>query len=293
VDISKAHAILGVDPSIPIEEVGQRYRLRAQMLHPDRLVGKPGLVDEAGRAMAELNQAWKVVSSADADGTRMQGQQAADAAPSAQRYPHRGECDLCGTAPAADISLGSNVGLILVRRTKRITPQLCRRCGISLFRELQSETLVKGWWGIISAFVNVGTVLSNWSAIRGHRARLPEPNRRDPAVISPLAPGRPLARPVLGRPGPILATLAFAWLAFGTALGAISNAVEGGAAGQRESEVQSPVGSCLDESGYVADCDGSAAVYRITQQVPSAASCGSLEVFTSNGGNVYCATKLR
>lgn len=38
--LSRAYAILGVEATTPIEEVKQRYRMRAQMLHPDRQAGK-------------------------------------------------------------------------------------------------------------------------------------------------------------------------------------------------------------------------------------------------------------
>ncbi|MCA1984737.1 J domain-containing protein [Nocardioides nematodiphilus] len=148
-DLQMAYATLGIDEGVPIREVQQRYRARAQMLHPDRVQGSPKLLDEASRAMAELNAAWEVVADADRRGARHQktrGFEHAEQEP--LRTAGQGECDSCGSFPAALVQYRVVVGTVLFWRTRGVTLELCRTCGLSMFREAQAETMTKGWWGM-------------------------------------------------------------------------------------------------------------------------------------------------
>ena len=300
-DLSRAHATIGVEPITPIDEVRARYRMRAQMLHPDRLGDRPGLLDEAQRAMAELNAAWEVISSAERAGTRASGavrESDDNRGADGTRYPVEGECDLCGSAPATRLRLRSTTGMVLTRRDLRIEPDLCRRCGISMFREVQSDTLTKGWWGLTAAFVNVGNVLGNVSEIRRHRFLLREPDHRDPQVLTPLPPGLPLAKPLARRPAPIVSTGAFALaIAAVFSLGATSAPTEvtpsdPGSETPTNQRGETEVGICLNGDGAVTGCAGSFARYQITGKVLDAAECGYLEVFSSTDGGIYCARLL-
>lgn len=51
---------MGVSENTPMEEVKQKYRARAQMLHPDKITD-PALRKEAQSAMQELNHAWETI----------------------------------------------------------------------------------------------------------------------------------------------------------------------------------------------------------------------------------------
>ena len=106
------------------------------------------------------------------------------------------ECELCGSAPALPLVLRQETGKILWRTRRRMEGTFCRDCGLALFRSNQNRTLITGWWGVLSFFVNIGSVLANtaaWAKVR----RLDSP-RRDPAVVSyleaPLEVGSPLYR---------------------------------------------------------------------------------------------------
>jgi len=82
--------------------------------------------------------------------------------------------------------------MILVRRSHVLAGTYCRSCGLSLFREMTDKTLIRGWWGFVSFFVNWYTLARNLAA-RVAIGRLPEP-RPNPEVRAPLpqplAPGR-------------------------------------------------------------------------------------------------------
>jgi hypothetical protein len=127
-------------------------------------------------------------------------------APASPRGPLPGECRLCGSAPAADVSLRQHVGMVLLMSARTRPGPFCRRCGIATFRDLQNRTLLTGWWGVLSLLVlNWATILRNLWALR--QVRRLGPPVRDPSVISPLpaplAPGLPLWR----RPGPLVPLL--------------------------------------------------------------------------------------
>ena len=52
-------AVLGIPPEATYEDARKVWRLRVQLLHPDRHMGAPDAVRaEATRAMAEINNAW-------------------------------------------------------------------------------------------------------------------------------------------------------------------------------------------------------------------------------------------
>lgn len=98
-------------------------------------------------------------------------------------------CQVCGREPAVAAQFTSNVGMIVMRRARHVNATLCRDCGLSLFRREQSRTLATGWWGVISFFLNIGTVFSNISH-RNRVAALPPPTGTP--LRQPLSPGRPV-----------------------------------------------------------------------------------------------------
>src|ERR1700726_880726 len=109
-------------------------------------------------------------------------------------------CKLCGSPPAANMTIHEHNGRILwmVHRTNK--GPFCRDCGTALLRHHQNNTLFQGWFGIFSFFITPITLLLNLNAWRKVKAL--GPPTRDPNVESkipaPLSPGKPL----LSRPGP-------------------------------------------------------------------------------------------
>ena len=293
-DLARAHAVLVVDSSTPHDEVRQRYRMRAQMLHPDRQGGHPDLLAESGRAMAELTEAWAAVQEADRSGNRHRVAPASTPgpAPDPTRLPFVGECDLCGCAPAAPLTLRRGAGMVLFRRTYAANLDLCRRCGLSMFRETQSRTLVWGWWGVIAFFANLANVFGNIGAIRSHQRHLAPPQYRDPAVISPLPPGLPLSKPIHRRVAPMLVSIAVPLLLLGMTASALGNAGTGTSGGDGGTPTVDMVGTCLTWNGNQVSCADYGAQWRITRETPYAASCAdfSEKAFEAPDHRIFCAT---
>jgi hypothetical protein len=126
--------------------------------------------------------------------------------PAAPRGPLPGECRLCGSAPAADVSFRQHVGMVLLMNARSRPGPFCRSCGIATFRDLQNRTLLTGWWGVLSLLVlNWATILQNLRALV--RVRRLAPPVRNPSVISPLPAPLPPGRPLWRRPGPLVPLL--------------------------------------------------------------------------------------
>jgi len=157
--------------------------------------------------------------------------------------------------------------MLFLRRTKTARAVVCRDCGIALFRRMQSATLLTGWWGMISFFLNFGTLWSNYRE-RRELDRLGAP--RPPATratqtprTTPLPAGRPaFLRPqALGVVGAALVLL----LLFGA---------WGGASGSSTVATVS-VGTCGIVDGvsvrYPIDCSDPSATDRIAAILPATA----------------------
>jgi hypothetical protein len=61
--------VLGLEPTASLEDARRAFRLRAQVLHPDRHQGSsPAALAEAERAMRELTAAWTAIQQAASSG---------------------------------------------------------------------------------------------------------------------------------------------------------------------------------------------------------------------------------
>lgn len=100
-------------------------------------------------------------------------------------------CRVCGATPAANVSFRGHQGMIFVMRFLRRPGPFCRDCGLATYREMTSRSLVQGWWGWLSMFINPITMLVNL-APRRTVAALPPPVPGSPRP--PLDPGRPMLR---------------------------------------------------------------------------------------------------
>jgi len=112
-------------------------------------------------------------------------------------------CKLCGSTPAANMTIHEHNGRVLWMVHKTNKGPFCRDCGTALLRHHQNNTLFQGWFGIFSFFITPITLLLNLNAWRKVKAL--GPPQRDPNVQSkipaPLNPGKRL----LSRPGPYVA----------------------------------------------------------------------------------------
>ncbi|MYX28252.1 hypothetical protein GTY75_16645 [Streptomyces sp. SID8381] len=107
-------------------------------------------------------------------------------------------CQVCGAAPAAQVTVRGHQGMVVIMRFLRRQGTLCRTCALATFRDMQAATLVQGWWGPLSVVITPITLLINLGALSTIR-RLPEPVA--PGPRPPLDPGKP----VFKRPEGILA----------------------------------------------------------------------------------------
>lgn len=87
--------------------------------------------------------------------------------------PMPGCCELCGAdEPVAHVSLGQNVGLLIMRFGSRTEGMLCRRCLDSEFWTKTMITAFFGWFGVISFFVTFFTLPSNLVSYLGAKKAL-------------------------------------------------------------------------------------------------------------------------
>lgn len=63
-------------------------------------------------------------------------------------------CDTCGAhAPTKYIELYQNIGMLVLRTSKNVKGDLCKRCINRYFWEFTLVTAIVGWWGMISMVV--------------------------------------------------------------------------------------------------------------------------------------------
>ena len=74
-------------------------------------------------------------------------------------------CKVCGRQPAERFVIKRHVGMILAQRFFKMDAVLCREHAIAYSKEYLGKTLIQGWWGIISFFVNWGNVAADLSAL--------------------------------------------------------------------------------------------------------------------------------
>ena len=71
-------------------------------------------------------------------------------------------CNACGIeAPTRRVTFYHNIGAIVVRFSKVINGNLCKRCIHRYFWECTTITLFLGWWGVISLIFTPVFILNN------------------------------------------------------------------------------------------------------------------------------------
>ncbi|MFF7968415.1 hypothetical protein ACFZC3_24040 [Streptomyces sp. NPDC007903] len=142
----------------------------------------------------------------------------------------------------------------------------CRTCALSVFREMQAETLITGWWGLLSVVITPFVLLANLSALSGIR-RMPAPVT--PGWRPPLDPGKP----VFQRPAGVLALIPLGVLGLLVTLVTgvmLAGLVPGLVPGLSESRTNLTTGSCARNDGSWTEpdlktvpCESDDAQYRV------------------------------
>jgi hypothetical protein len=70
-------------------------------------------------------------------------------------------CEACGRSPATKLVIRRHVGMLFMQSFYKLPAVLCRECGTKLLRGWTARTLVQGWWGLISFFVNWFVLVAN------------------------------------------------------------------------------------------------------------------------------------
>jgi hypothetical protein len=88
-------------------------------------------------------------------------------------------CQSC-RQPAATrhVTLGSNIGLVIMRFPSSVSGRMCKNCIDHYFWKFTLTTLFLGWWGILSFFHTLYLLPSNVITFASTRS-LPRPPRRD------------------------------------------------------------------------------------------------------------------
>jgi hypothetical protein len=203
-DDSTARRVLGVGPYASHREAHEAYKRRAKMIHPDRHAhAEVTARREAERAMRELTEAWHTVKHAKPPPPGIRYERPAE---QERRPPRPTACELCGHLPAVPEDVRALTGILLIHHTDRYAGTLCRNCGTSLCRDVQSQTLTLGWWGVPALFVNLAVLVNNAAYFRALR-ELPWPRERSAEAHAPLSQPQPLTKTVISRPLPWLATV--------------------------------------------------------------------------------------
>lgn len=70
-------------------------------------------------------------------------------------------CEVCEARPATRFVVRRHVGMLLVKRAYKVDAVLCRVHATELARQFLAKTLVQGWWGVISFFLNIAAVFGD------------------------------------------------------------------------------------------------------------------------------------
>ncbi len=95
-------------------------------------------------------------------------------------------CSVCGKRPAQVVRVERNVGMILMHTYYKSDGPFCREHALSSARKYLLLTLLLGWWGIRSFFVNFKAVGTDVRALYLARA-VPE-SRPESSLETSLEP---------------------------------------------------------------------------------------------------------
>ena len=87
-------------------------------------------------------------------------------------YEGSSSCALCGDTPAETVKLQSASSRIIWWNHQEIDKPLCAGCAEVVYYQMQTRTLIQGWWGPISAAATIFFSLANMVRINAHRNSL-------------------------------------------------------------------------------------------------------------------------
>ena len=109
-------------------------------------------------------------------------------------------CVVCGRVPTRTESIRRQVGMIVMQRFVKLEQPLCREHGVEVTNTYLRKTLIEGWWGFISFFLNFFTVGNDLVVLFRYRA-LGEPQPIAGGAYPSPAPAEPPAPPAPAQPG--------------------------------------------------------------------------------------------
>jgi hypothetical protein len=74
-------------------------------------------------------------------------------------------CRACGRSPAQEFTIRRHVGMLIMQKFVKFRGPLCRDHAQQLSKEFLNRTLVQGWWGLISFFVNFFVIATDLAAM--------------------------------------------------------------------------------------------------------------------------------
>jgi hypothetical protein len=97
-------------------------------------------------------------------------------------------CEQCGASPAQLVTSRWHLGLIIYGRTMGKQAVLCRAHARSMVAGDLAKTLLLGWWGVYSFFINL-IVLPVQIAELTKAGRIEQPAAESPAAMSVASSG--------------------------------------------------------------------------------------------------------
>jgi hypothetical protein len=73
-----------------------------------------------------------------------------------------GRCQACGrAAPTKKVEFMRNIGALVMRFSRTVRGEMCKRCASKFYWEFTLVTLFAGWWGVISFFYTLYILPAN------------------------------------------------------------------------------------------------------------------------------------
>ncbi len=180
-------SVIGIAPEATPEQITTAWKAAARLTHPDMF---PEATAEQRKylndRMAALNAAYHTLSDPAGLARARRLRQAAShneadlrpenaATPEGRagsRHPQpparpaaTDGCELCGSVPSARMSFKQVTGMLFSDRIRTVQARLCRDCAQGIGREMQSRTLVTGWWGLVAFFRNLAAIVGNLNSL--------------------------------------------------------------------------------------------------------------------------------
>ena len=224
---SEARSILGVSNTASLQEARKAYKSLVKVFHPDLNSATPEQSAQATQATARINQAWDALEDLAKRGLLgkfVEDPREEEASGSSfrlrPRHPNWSECVICGSTPATNADFRFVQTFLVWLQTGSLSGAFCRACGSEVFRDAQSRSLTRGWWGIgvvALPFFLIGNLFAR-RKVRDQEM----PSYRDFNVVTPtdqpLLPGRP----VLKRPAVLIALVAIVLAGLGLVVSSAS-----------------------------------------------------------------------